>query len=182
MGLRSRLKRVLRGLRRTEPTEPAPRVRATAPSPEPAASRCAPGDLWAARDAITPDGKPRLVNHWATWCEGCIEEMDALLMVYERWKDHVDFRGISWDVFQFHGSLAAAVEAVDAFVGEQDLPWPNLVFDGDPDELFEGLELTDRQIPQTTLYDARGAVVFHHVGVVEGEAAEALQRALEGTA
>jgi thiol-disulfide isomerase/thioredoxin len=37
-------------------------------------------------------GRVALVNFWGTWCPPCLAEMPHLAEVYQRWRDHDDFR------------------------------------------------------------------------------------------
>jgi len=42
-------------------------------------------------------GKPVVVNFWTTYCEECLNEMDLLKPIYDRYKDRVSFISISAD-------------------------------------------------------------------------------------
>lgn len=154
--------------------EPAPAV--------PPAARTRPdgavtiGDLWAVRAAIAPDGRPRLVNHWATWCDGCVEELPALVAAHAKYRDRIDFVGVSWEAFSLHDSVQSAARAVESGCREFGIAWPNVVFDGTAEALISGLELADGQIPQTTLYAADGRVLFHHLGPVGASELLVLER------
>jgi thiol-disulfide isomerase/thioredoxin len=143
----------------------------------PTGALASPGDLWAVRAAIVPDGRPMLINHWATWCDGCVEELPALVAAHDAFGDRVAFVGVAWELFTGSGDLAESVGTVDRFARENRVRWPSIVFDGTPTELFEGLELVDTVIPQTFIVDERGAVRFHRVGAVaEAEIVDALRR------
>ena len=124
------------------------------------------GDLWAVRAACAPDGRLKLVNHWATWCDGCVEELPDLVRLHRDFGDRVDFVSVSWEAFSLHDSVGAAVAATEGACRESGIAWPNVVFDGTPEELFSGLELPDDKIPQTAVLDAAGRVVFSQVGPV----------------
>lgn len=43
------------------------------------------------------NGKPLLLNFWATWCIPCREEFPALLKLYSEKGSKIDFAGISLD-------------------------------------------------------------------------------------
>ncbi len=124
------------------------------------------GDLWAVRAACAPDGRLKLINHWATWCGGCVEELPDLVRLHHDFGDRVDFVSVAWEAFSVHDDVGQAVAAVEGTCRELGVAWPNVVFDGTPEELFSGLELPDDKIPQTAVLDPSGRVVFVHVGPV----------------
>ena len=89
---------------------PAP---APAPAPEPAAAAAAPpaeapalgegcvpvelGEL----QALLGEGRGlRVVNHWATWCDPCVEELPLLADLHARLGERAAFLGVSWDLFE----------------------------------------------------------------------------------
>ncbi|MEL6672657.1 MAG: TlpA disulfide reductase family protein [Bacteroidota bacterium] len=41
------------------------------------------------------DGKPFIINFWATWCHPCLEELDAIAEVYEDWIDETGVKLIA---------------------------------------------------------------------------------------
>ena len=45
-------------------------------------------------EAVFGPGKVRLVNHWATWCEGCLEELPLLVELRAALDSEVTFLGI----------------------------------------------------------------------------------------
>lgn len=46
---------------------------------------------------LKPNGKPLLVNFWATWCDPCREEFPDLVKLHTTYRDKVDFATISID-------------------------------------------------------------------------------------
>jgi thiol-disulfide isomerase/thioredoxin len=133
------------------------------------------GDLWVVRAALEPNGRPKLVNHWATWCGGCVDELPDLLRAHREFGHRVDFVSIAWEAFSLHEDVGAARAAIEGACNEFGITWPNYVFDGTPEELFEGLELPDDKIPQTVVLDGDGRLKFTCVGPVRyDELAKAL--------
>lgn len=49
------------------------------------------------RKALTPSGKPLLVNFWATWCDSCREEFPDLVKLDTEYRGKIDFITISLD-------------------------------------------------------------------------------------
>ena len=46
---------------------------------------------------LKPDGKPRLVNFWATWCDPCREEFPELVKLDATYKGRIDLITVSLD-------------------------------------------------------------------------------------
>jgi len=131
---------------------------------------------------VKPTGRPRLINHWATWCDGCLEELPALVRLHERFGSQVDFVGIGWERFSSHNPDRAEQTMRDT-AAEYGVLWPTCVFDGDADTLIRALELAESVIPQTFLVDAAGRTLACWVGpILEGEVAAALLAATTSAA
>jgi len=97
------------------------------------------------------DGKPLVVNLWATWCPPCRAEMPALAQAQ---KDHP---GVNI-VFV---NQAEPPEAVQSFLAENRLHIENLMFDG---QLSLARAVGVRGYPTTLFYDAQGRLVASHTG------------------
>lgn len=158
--LRRALGRLARRITPRPVAAPAAPARPT-PTPEPVVlDHCALAELAEVRRACTPRGRPLLINHWATWCEGCVAELPLLVEVHHRWAEHLDFLGVSWDRFQPRGTPASTVRDVQRMAMGYGVTWKNLVFDGAPEALFEGLSMAVHTVPQTLLLDPGGAVIW----------------------
>ena len=180
MGTRDLLKAVGRRILGRKPADPPP----AKPPPASAAARVGNverADLWAVRYALEGRGKPLIVNHWATWCDGCVIELPLLVGLQGRIGDKAEFLGISWELFSTTESPEAAIGTVARVSAQYGLAWKSLVFDGPPRELFTGLELSDEHIPQTFVFDGDGAEKYRHHGELgpgDIDAIEALVRRL----
>src|SRR5687768_4475799 len=49
------------------------------------------------KDLLKPNGKPRLINFWATWCGPCREEFPDLVKIGTDYKDKIDLITVSLD-------------------------------------------------------------------------------------
>jgi thiol-disulfide isomerase/thioredoxin len=96
-------------------------------------------------------GKPLVVNLWATWCPPCRREMPALGRMQASRPD-VGF------VFVNQGESGAAVQA---FLASQGLRMENVVLDA-AGQL--GARTGSVGFPTTLFYDAQGVLRFRHVG------------------
>lgn len=109
---------------------------------------------------------PMVVNHWATWCESCMAEIDVVRQLAD--SIDVPLVGISWDSFE-DGDLARSLQEVETVVREQAMTWPHHVVSGHPDDFFSALEVEPQQIPQTWIVGADGEVVHRIHGVIEAK-------------
>jgi rhodanese-related sulfurtransferase len=136
-------------------------------------------DLAQIQLALGPAGRPRLVNHWATWCEGCIEELPLLVQLHQRFGDKIEFIGLSWDGFQGGLEGEALLAQVQAVSRSHGLEWGSLIASAEPEALFEALEMQVHTVPQIWLLDAEGRVVHRQVEVLQAEGLEALAERME---
>lgn len=93
-------------------------------------------------------GRPLLINFWATWCAPCVREMPALDRFHQQWSP----RG--WSVL---GLAVDQIAPVLVFSQKLKVSYPLLVTEG------EGLMLSQRLgnpggLPYTLLADAQGHI------------------------
>lgn len=69
-------------------------VGATAPS---AAIKVTQVDEVGFKKLLVPNGKPLLINFWATWCDPCREEFPDLVKLDQEYKGKIDFITVSLD-------------------------------------------------------------------------------------
>lgn len=96
-------------------------------------------------------GKPTVVNLWATWCPPCRREMPVLQQAQARRPD-------VYFVFVNQGETAAKLQA---FLTAQQLPLRNVLLD--PQGKARDA-LGHRALPTTLFYDAQGRLVDTRVG------------------
>lgn len=108
------------------------------------------------------DGRPMVVNLWASWCPPCVREMPVL---EEAQKTHDDIAF----VFVNQGEDAATVKH---FLNEHDLTLRNVVLDG-PQKL--AANTGSQGLPTTLFYNASGQLVeAHHGGLSRATLADNL--------
>lgn len=106
------------------------------------------------------DGRPVLVNILASWCGPCREELPVLLDAYEANPD-IAFLGID------HLDRR---EDAEVFLEEMNVTFPTLFdINGDVAAAVEA-----RGMPTTLIFDADGALVAHHSGLVTASQLEDL--------
>lgn len=75
-------------------------------------------DEVALKKLLTPNGKPLLVNFWATWCTPCREEFPDLVRIDTDYKGKIDFITVSLD------DLAEIDRDVPKFLAEMKAEMP----------------------------------------------------------
>jgi peroxiredoxin len=95
-------------------------------------------------------GKPALINFWATWCGPCVKELPNLAAFSEQQGDAVRIIGVSVD---------ASPQDVRRFLKRKQLPY-TLAWDSQG--IAGGLGIT--AIPVTIALDAKGRVAAVHRG------------------
>jgi thiol-disulfide isomerase/thioredoxin len=97
------------------------------------------------------EGKPIVVNLWATWCPPCRREMPVLQHAQQRYPD-------TQFVFLNQGEEPAAV---GRFLAANHLTLANVLLDQGG---RAGVQLGQRALPTTLFFDARGRLVDTRVG------------------
>lgn len=115
------------------------------------------------------DGRPLILNFWASWCAPCREEMPALQQAYE---DNQDDRLV---VLGVNETYMDDVAAARDFVNELELTFPNIRDDaGDmSSQLYRVIGL-----PTSVFISAEGEVVHVQVGQMSDEQIETFSRQL----
>jgi thiol-disulfide isomerase/thioredoxin len=109
--------------------------------------------------AAIADGKPLVVNFWATWCSYCMDEMPEFQRIVAEYGDRVSFAFID----QTDGKRET-VEGVRAFVDEngmQDLP----IYYDPVDDSMNVFGVAS--IPVTIVFDSEGRIVEYRDGVID---------------
>lgn len=116
------------------------------------------------------EGRPTVVNLWATWCPPCQREM-PMLHAAQRSRPDVNF------VFLNQGESA---QQVSAYLRKSGLALQNVLLDGRGDA---GAALGNRALPTTLFFDARGRLVDTRLGELsEASLAERLASLSSATA
>ena len=138
-----------------------------------------PGELAA---MLRPSGRALVINHWATWCEPCVDELPRLVRAAAGIGDRAEVIGLSWDRFDRQGASdpAADAAAVAAFADGYGVGYPSLLFTGAPEELYAICGIDWQYVPQTIVLGPDGAVRWHKKGIIEDDDVFALIRAATG--
>jgi peroxiredoxin len=112
-------------------------------------------------------GRVALVSLWATWCEACEKEMDAL--------NRLDAK-TGADAVVIGVAIGEKRETVADFARHRGLRYVQLV---DSDFAFADA-IGQRRLPTTLVVDRQGHIVFRGEAI-DGRSLDALRRAIRGT-
>ena len=103
-------------------------------------------------------GNVVVVNHWATWCPPCLEEIPMLIQYHEEMEgDGVQVVGVSHD----------QLESTLRFGDEIGIPYPSLVAIVEGDKLLKSHGNTGSgALPYTVVFDREGNLVRTFLGKV----------------
>ncbi|WP_338737967.1 TlpA disulfide reductase family protein [Haloplanus salilacus] len=115
----------------------------------------------AGRASVPATGTPTVVDCFATWCEPCVRQMDALGAVHDRYADRVAFVSVTNE--RFGGGLDR--EALRAWWRDNDGRW---ALGHDPDGSLLAALGADG-LPYLAVTDASGSIAWSHGGVASTE-------------
>ena len=106
------------------------------------------------------DGKPLVINFWATWCKPCVRELSNIAELYPDW---VDETGVKIIAISIDDSRTMA--RVAPFVNGKGWEYEVYV---DPNGDFKRA-MNVPNVPHTFLIDGKGNVVFQHTSYTDGD-------------
>lgn len=107
------------------------------------------------------NGKPMIIDLWATWCKPCIAELDAINDEYADWKKETGVKIICVSVDD-----ARTMAKVQSFVREKGWDYDIYL---DPNQDFQhAMEVIN--CPCTFIIDGSGKIVYIHNSYMEGDA------------
>lgn len=119
-------------------------------------------DEVAFRKAITPAGKPMLINFWATWCDPCREEFPELVEIDKEYRGKIDFITVSLD------DPADISTTVPKFLSSMKAEMPAyLLKTADESAVIASISKSwGGGMPFTALYNAKGELAYFREGKV----------------
>ena len=117
-------------------------------------------DIDGLRKLLKPDGKPRLINFWATWCPPCTDEFPDLVKIDADYRGKIDLVTVSLD------ELSEIERDVPKFLADMKAEMPAYLLHTKDEGAAIRLVSRDwaGNLPMTVLYDASGVVVYSRMG------------------
>jgi cytochrome c biogenesis protein CcmG/thiol:disulfide interchange protein DsbE len=110
--------------------------------------------------SFTNNGKPIILDLWATWCKPCIAEMEAINDEYADWQKETGVKVIAVSVDD-----ARTMAKVQSFVREKGWDYE---FYLDPNQDFQRA-MQVANVPCTFILDGNGKIQFIHNSYLEGD-------------
>ncbi len=109
---------------------------------------------------LSNNGKPMIIDFWATWCKPCIAELDAIADNYPDWKKETGVKVVAISVDDQRTS-----SKVPSFIKEKG--WTYDVY-LDPNQDFQrAMQVIN--CPCTFIVDGTGKIVWVHNSYIEGD-------------
>jgi thiol-disulfide isomerase/thioredoxin len=118
---------------------------------------------------LKPTGKPLVINHWATWCGPCVDELPYFAGLAKQFEGKVDFVGVAWDNLSGDEAQESIVRRVDRVRAKCGVGFVTIVAPPGIAEVAKGLDLMGESIPQTFLVAPNGERLWKFQGEIEGE-------------
>lgn len=121
-------------------------------------------------DTLSNNGKPFIIDFFATWCKPCNRELSAISEVYDEWQQETGVKVIAVSIDQ-----AQNINKVKPLVDNHGWSYEVLL---DPNSDFKRA-LGIQMIPYTLIVDGQGNIVYKHNGYTEGAEEELIEKVRE---
>lgn len=121
-------------------------------------------------DTLSNNGKPFIIDFFATWCKPCNRELTAISEVYEDWQKETGVKVIAVSIDQ-----AQNINKVKPLVDNHGWTYEVLL---DPNGEFKRA-LGVQMIPYTIIVDGKGNIAYKHNGYTDGVEDELIEKVRE---
>lgn len=116
------------------------------------------------------DGKPFIINFWATWCSPCKLELNTIADVYDDWVEETGVKLIAVSIDD-----ARNTHKVKPYVNSKS--WEYEVYIDENQDLMRAMNVTNP--PHTVLVNGKGEIVYEHNGYSPGDEEELISKVRE---
>jgi cytochrome c biogenesis protein CcmG, thiol:disulfide interchange protein DsbE len=118
------------------------------------------------------DGKPMIINFWATWCAPCKKELNAIAEVYPEWVEETGVKliAISIDDARSEARVLPYINGAD---------WDYEVYIDTNADFKRAMNVNN--VPHTFLVDGQGNIVWQHNNYAPGDEEELFKKVKELT-
>ena len=121
-------------------------------------------------DTLSNNGKPIIIDFFATWCKPCNRELTAISEVYDEWVEETGVKLIAVSIDE-----AQNINKVKPLVDNHGWTYEVLL---DPNsDLKRALGI--QMIPYVLIIDGSGNIVYKHNGYTEGAEEELIEKVRE---
>lgn len=121
-------------------------------------------------DTLSNNGKPFIIDFFATWCKPCNRELTAISEVYDEWQEETGVK-----IFAVSIDQAQNINKVRPLVDQEGWEYDVLL---DPNSDFKRA-LGIQMIPYVLICDGQGNIVYKHNGYTEGAESELIAKVRE---
>ena len=121
-------------------------------------------------DTLSNNGKPFIIDFFATWCKPCNRELDAISEVYEDWQEETGVKIFAISVDQAHN-----INKVKPLVDNHGWMYDVLLDTNSDFQKALGIQM----IPYVLICDGNGKIVYRHNGYTDGAEQELIEKVRE---
>lgn len=121
-------------------------------------------------DTLSNNGRPFIIDFFATWCKPCNRELDAISELYEEWQSETGVKIYAISIDQAHN-----INKVKPFVANRGWEY-DVILDPNGDlKRALGVQL----IPYVLVCDGKGRIVYRKSGYTDGEESLLIEKVRE---
>lgn len=118
-------------------------------------------------DTLSNQGRPFIIDFFATWCKPCNRELDAISELYEDWKKETGMKLVAVSIDQ-----AQNINKVKPLVDNHGWEYEVLLDPNGDLKRAMGVQM----IPFVMIVDGKGTIVYKHQGYTDGVEQELIDR------